>query len=554
MKGAVETVRKWSLARQFFVGQLVFVLALTAAISWVLYLDAEQSTYETSTDRMLAIATTFADDPFVSESVGLPNPSAALQPYAIEVMDDLGVDFITIMAPDRTRYTHRNPEEIGSQYIGSVQQALDGRSHTEIFSGTLGPSVRAIVPVTDDDGSVVAMVAAGVTVDTVTIARDAQLPLVFLIAAGAVTAGAVVAHLLSRHLRRATLGLGTDQLSHMFVFYDSVLHSVREGLILTNPRGELVLYNDQAAQLLALPVARAGQPTSAATLNLPASLNELLTTGRQAIDEFHVTADRILVVNQEAAVPGGGTPSPGAKPLGTVTTLRDHTEIESLTGELQTMRTLTDALRAQTHEHANRLHTIVSLIELDRRAEALDFATRDLAQSQRLTDDVLGAIDEPFITALLVGKAAQANERGIDLQITVDGSIDTAHLDPSDLVTIIGNLLDNAFDAAAESADRRVVLTLQRSGEEINIAVHDTGSGMSTSGAAAFALGFSTKESHPVSGAGRGLGLALVRQAVQRLGGSIAVTNDGGARFTVLLPLSPDGSDLPTGALGAGNV
>lgn len=554
MKGAVETVRKWSLARQFFVGQLVFVLALTAAISWVLYLDAEQSTYETSTDGMLAIATTFADDPFVSESVGLPNPSAALQPYAIEVMDDLGVDFITIMAPDRTRYTHRNPEEIGSQYIGSVQQALDGRSHTEIFSGTLGPSVRAIVPVTDDDGSVVAMVAAGVTVDTVTIARDAQLPLVFLIAAGAVTAGAVVAHLLSRHLRRATLGLGTDQLSHMFVFYDSVLHSVREGLILTNPRGELVLYNDQAAQLLALPVARAGQPTSAATLNLPASLNELLTTGRQAIDEFHVTADRILVVNQEAAVPGGGTPSPGAKPLGTVTTLRDHTEIESLTGELQTMRTLTDALRAQTHEHANRLHTIVSLIELDRRAEALDFATRDLAQSQRLTDDVLGAIDEPFITALLVGKAAQANERGIDLQITVDGSIDTAHLDPSDLVTIIGNLLDNAFDAAAESADRRVVLTLQRSGEEINIAVHDTGSGMSTSGAAAFTLGFSTKESHPVSGAGRGLGLALVRQAVQRLGGSIAVTNDGGARFTVLLPLSPDGSNLPTGALGAGNV
>ncbi|WP_019483378.1 sensor histidine kinase [Arthrobacter sp. TB 23] len=532
-------MRKWSLARQFFAGQLVFVLALTAAISWVLYLDAEQNTYETSADRMLAIATTFADDPFVSTSLELADPSAALQPYAIEVMDDLGVDFITIMAPDRTRFTHRNPEEIGSRYIGSVEQALAGRSHTETFSGTLGPSVRAIMPVTDGDGEVVAMVAAGVTVNTVTIARNAQLPLLFLIAAGAVTAGAAVSFLLSRHLRRATLGLGTDQLSHMFVFYDSVLHSVREGLVLTNPRGELVLYNDQAAHLLGLPPARAGQPTAAAGLDLPPSLVELLTTGRQAIDEFHVTTDRILVVNQEAAVPGGGTRASGAKPLGTVTTLRDHTEIESLTGELQTMRTLTDALRAQTHEHANRLHTIVSLIELDRRAEALDFATRDLTRSQQLTDDVLGALDEPFITALLVGKAAQANERGIELAIAVDGSIETSHLDPSALVTIIGNLLDNAFDAAADSLGRKVSLTLERRGDNLELAVRDSGSGLTAAGTDAFTLGFSTKETEVAGGPGRGLGLALVRQAVQRLGGAISVANDDGARFTVLLPLDP---------------
>ena len=547
-------MRKWSLARQFFVGQLVFVLALTAAISWVLYLDAEQSTYENSAARMLAIATTFADDPYVSDSVSLPDPSAALQPYAIEVMDDLSVDFITIMAPDRTRFTHRNPDQIGAPYIGSIEQALGGRAQTETFSGTLGPSVRAIVPVIDDDGAVVAMVAAGVTVDTVTIARNAQLPLLFLIAAGAVTAGAVVSFLLSRHLRRATLGLGTDQLAHMFVFYDSVLHSVREGMILTNPRGELVLYNDQAAHLLGLPPARAGQPATARDLDLPPSLVDLLTTGRQAIDEFHVTADRILVVNQEAAVPGG-TPPPGAKPMGTVTTLRDHTEIESLTGELATMRTLTDALRAQTHEHANRLHTIVSLIELDRRSEALDFATRDLTQSQQLTDDVLGAIDEPFITALLVGKAAQANERGIELAIAVDGQIETSHLDPGALVTIIGNLLDNALDAAADSRDRRVSLTLERSGNDVMITVRDSGPGLSATGADAFTLGFSTKE--PTSGgAGRGLGLALVRQAVQRLGGSLTVANDDGARFTVLLPLiatqSPTQSPIADGVSPGG--
>lgn len=524
-------MKNWSLARQFFVGQLIFVLALTSTISWVLYLDAEENTFNSASQRMLAVATTFANDPFVLNAVQQPDPSAPLQPYAAEVMDELGVDFVTIMDTDRTRYTHRNESEIGGQYIGSIDQALTGISHVEVFTGTLGPSVRAIVPVLTDDDDVTALVSAGVTVDTVSITRNAQLPLVWLIAAGALTAGTIVSLLLSRHLRRATLGLGTDQLSRMFVFYDSVLHSVRDGLVLTNPRGELVLYNDQAAALLNLPPAVAREPKPAADVGLPSSVRDLLLSGRRAMDEFHVTDDRVLVVNQEPAVPDAG-----AKPLGTVTTIRDHTELEALSDEVQTMRTLTGALRAQTHEHANRLHTIVSLIELDRRAEALEFATKDLEQSQQLTDEVVAAIDEPFIAALLVGKAAQANERGLNLGIDVAGTLETRGMDPRDLVTIIGNLLDNAFDAAASSEKRAVTLSIRTAPDDhgtILIDVADSGSGLTDSEReAVFTLGFSSKGT---AGA-RGLGLALVRQAVNRLGGTVAVTNDGGARFTVRLP------------------
>ncbi|NJC22032.1 sensor histidine kinase regulating citrate/malate metabolism [Arthrobacter pigmenti] len=524
-------MKRWSLARQFFVGQLVFVLALTSTISWVLYLDAEENTFDAASQRMLAVATTFANDPFVLNAVQSPNPSTVLQPYAAQVMDELGVDFVTIMDTDRTRYTHRNESEIGGEYIGSVDQALAGDSHVEVFTGTLGPSVRAIVPVLTNDDDVTALVSAGVTVDTVSIARNAQLPLVWLIALGALTAGTIVSLLLSRHLRRATLGLGTEQLSRMFVFYDSVLHSVRDGLVLTNPRGELVLYNDQAAALLNLPPAVPGHPRHAADVGLPPSISDLLTSGRRASGEFHVTDDRVLVVNQEPAVPDAA-----AKPLGTVTTIRDHTELEALSDEVQTMRTLTGALRAQTHEHANRLHTIVSLIELDRRAEALEFATKDLEQSQQLTDEVVAAIDEPFITALLVGKAAQANERGLRLAIDVAGRLETQGMDPRDLVTIIGNLLDNAFDAAASSQNRAVTLsigTAQADPGTIIIDVADSGAGLTDAEQEEiFTLGFSSKGA---AGA-RGLGLALVRQAVNRLGGTVRVANDDGAHFTVSLP------------------
>ena len=537
-------MRNWSLARQFFIGQLVFVLALTTTISWVLYLDAEDNTFDSASARMLAVATTFANDPFVLEAVQSPNPSDLLQPYAAEVMDELGVDFVTIMDTDRTRYTHRNPSEIGGQYIGSVEQALGGVPHVELFTGTLGPSVRAIVPVTTPDNTVTALVSAGVTVDTVSIARNAQLPLVWLIAAGALTAGTIVSLVLSRHLRRATLGLGTEQLSRMFVFYDSVLHSVRDGLALTNLRGDLVLYNDQAAALLNLPPSVPGEPKPASDVGLSPSIRELLASGRRAVDEIHVTDDRVLVVNQEPAVPASGT-----KPLGTVTTIRDHTELEALSDEVQTMRTLTEALRAQTHEHANRLHTIVSLIELDRGTEALEFATRDLQQSQQLTDEVVAAIDEPFITALLVGKAAQANERGLHLDIDVAGTLETHGMDPRDLVTIIGNLLDNAFDAAASSEERSVSLSIHTAGDDagfVDIGVGDSGPGLSEAQLGTiFTLGSSSKGTAGT----RGLGLALVRQAVHRLGGTIAVTNDGGALFTVRLPAGPR---APEGADPAG--
>ncbi len=532
---------RWSIARQFFAAQLVFVLVLSASLSVILYADAEQGVNDAAAERMVAVSTAIALEPAVLDAVVGPDPSATLQPYAVDVMDSLGVDFITIMAPDRTRYTHRNPQQIGKAYIGSVSEALAGRQLTETYAGTLGPSIRSIVPVIDDDGTVRAMVAAGITVDRAAIARDAQLPLIAGIALGALALGALVSFLLSRRLRDVTLGMGPAELSRTFVFYDSVLHSVREGLLLTDASGRIVLYNDQAARLLGLD--GTPEPVPASRLAITPSLRDLLASGRRARDEVHLTDSRVLVVNQEPAVPptasGRGPQAQAA--LGTVTMLRDHTEIEALTGQIETMRTLTDALRSQTHEHANRLHTIVSLVELGRSADALDFATRDLQQSQRLTDEVLQAVDEPFIAALLVGKAAQANERGVALTTDIEAGAQPAGLNPADLVTIIGNLLDNAFDEAAASEHPHVMLTVRRGRDrsgasQLEIAVEDNGNGLPDSEKAKiFDFGYSTKEP---AAAGRGIGLALVRQAVQRFDGSIEVTetDDGGARFTVRLP------------------
>ncbi|WP_018772290.1 sensor histidine kinase [Arthrobacter sp. 131MFCol6.1] len=559
-------IRRWSIARRLFAANLLFVVALTAIVGTAVFLDARDHAYEEAGRRMAGIATTVADAPFVLAAADTANPTALLQPYALKIMNDADADFVTIMAPDRTRWTHPRDEELGKPYIGSIDAALHGQVFTEVMAGTLGPSVRTIAPVKDADGKVRALVAAGVTVRTVDVALSGRLPALLAISLALLAGGSAAAWLLGRYLRRVTRGWGPEELGQLFAYYESVLHSVREGVILIDPKGKVVMYNDQAAELLGLrkQSADGGPPPGAdgagaagggrraapslAELPLAPSLKELFESGRTALDEIHLTGSRILVVNQGPAVgpesagarqrgAESGAAVSGAPVYGTVATIRDRTEIESLGSELETMRTLSDALRAQTHEHANRLHTIVSLMELGRGPEALDFATKDLELSQRLSDDLVSSIEEPVLGALIMGKAAEAHERGVELTLNTGGSTAVTGLAVQDLVAILGNLLDNAIDAAAEApAPRLVELTVETTGSALEITVEDSGPGIDPAAVEdVFRHGFSTKAPGPF---GRGLGLALVRQSVQRLGGTMTITSPAGALFRVTLPVT----------------
>ena len=539
-------IHRWSIARRLFVANLLIVLAFIAVAGTATYIDARDRSYEEAGRRMTGVAAAVAANPLVLQAADAPDPTALLEPYALDVMAGSGADFVTIMAPDRTRWTHPNVEEIGKPYIGSIEAPLRGEVFTEVTAGTLGPSVRTVVPVKDAAGNIKALVAAGVTVRTVDVALSGRLPALLALGLVLLVGGSLASWLLGRYLRRVTRGWGPEQLAQLFAYYESVLHSVREGLILIDTKGRVVMYNDQAAELLGLEPRDSdvdpSRPPLLADLPLAPSLQELFASGRTAHDEIHLTGPRIVVVNQGPAV---GPHSPGARRpavFGTVATIRDRTEIESLGSELETMRTLSDALRAQTHEHANRLHTMVSLLELGRTREALEFATKDLALSQQLTDEMVSSVDEPVLSALIMGKAAEANERGVKMTLSAQGSASVTGLAVQDLVTILGNLLDNAIDAAADGAlPRTVELTVEYDAEGLDITVEDSGSGVDPAAVEdIFRHGFSTKASGP---SGRGIGLALVRQAVQRLAGTMTITGTGGARFHVFLPAIAAGTD-----------
>jgi two-component system CitB family sensor kinase len=521
--------RRWSIAGQLFALQVLVVTVLIAMGTAGAVLLARQDARDAAVEEVTAIADTLAGSPTVISALGSPDPSAHLQPYAEATRIATHTDFIVVMAPDRTRYTHPTAELIGQPFIGSVDDALAGHTIVETYTGTLGESVRTVVPVHAPGGAVIGLVSVGITTDAINRRILDQIPAVaaaILVALGLAGAGS---WLLSRRLRRQTHGLGPAEMTRMYEYYDAVLHSVREGLVVVDRDGRLALINDEGRRLLDL----GDEPLTdrpAADLPLPPEVRDLLTGRHPVVDEPVLAGDRVLVANQQVTRFEG-------RPLGTVLTLRDHTELRALTGELDSVRGLTEALRAQAHEAANRLHTVLTMVELGRTDEAVRLATAELTLAQQLTDQVVGSLDEPALAALLLGKSAQAAERGVELTVEGESTLTGEPVPVADLLTVVGNLVDNALEAVAGTEPPRRVRVLVRAGDtDVLVRVTDTGPGIpADQTGSVFARGWSTKRD------GRGIGLSLVRQVADRHGGDYAVTaaESGGAVISVRLPVRP---------------
>jgi two-component system, CitB family, sensor kinase len=535
--------KRLNVAQQVFALTFTVIFLLVGTGAFLVFWEVRRDVRAHAEDRVLTLASALAELPEVGEALAEPEPAevtARLQPLATSVRVATGTDFIVFMTPDRIRYTHPVPERVGRPFVGTVAPALEGHAFTETYEGTLGPSVRAVVPVLDGEGELTALLSIGILQDKIGSELRRRLSPVVFVSAGALLVAAAGSYAVSRRLDRQTLGLGPEQLTRLYEHHDAVLHAVREGLLIVSPRGELVLANDQARRLLGLGDDPEGRPVTALGLHPP--MARLLTSGEPVTDRLCVYADRVLVANQEPIEHDG-------RRLGTVTTLRDHTELEALAGELDSERGFTEALRSQAHESANRLHTVVTLVELGKPEQAVEFATGELASAQALTDRLTDAVEEPALAALLLGKAAQAAEKGVEFTVTEDTAVAPGRIAARDLVTLVGNLVNNAIDAAlAGPPPRRVTVTARSepgAAGQLLVRVADSGRGVDSAHLGdIFGRGWTTKPA--VGPHGQGLGLALVRQVIDRYGGEVEVGSGpgGGAVFTVRLR---PGTDAGTG-------
>ncbi len=501
-----------SLAGQAIALQILVIAVIVLAGSALALLDARRDADAAARQQVIGIATALADSPSTATAIESGRATEILQPVTEAVRTNTDIAFITIMAPDRTRFTHTDPKQIGGQYIGTIEPALRGETFSEVFTGTLGPSIRAVVPVRNESGQIVGLVSAGILQQSLADRWRSQFPVIIAISLAALAISMVGVWMIRRRLLRQTHGLRPDELRVMYEHHDAILHSVSEGLIVLDRKGVAVV-NDEARRLLAL----APGPVD------PSDLPEFLRSHNPgARDEVHVTEDRVLVVNRSRVSDSDSE----------VVTIRDRTELQGALGELSTLKVLTDTLRSQAHEAANKLHTIVTMVEMGRADEAVQFATNELELSQQLVDRLSNAVSEPALVALLLGKAAQADERGIELTITEDthlpSNADDVPLTGQEMVTVLGNLIDNAMDAC-DREDPWVEVTVSQDNGTLLIRVADSGPGMDAGTfEKAMERGYSTKGDSDH----HGLGLALVAQVVKRHNGSLTADVSYGSVVT----------------------
>ncbi len=512
------------LALQIGIVLLVVIVGALAALL-VVRTQLDRS-YE---GRSLAVADSVASLPTVREAVRAGDPGRILQPLAEEIRLATGATFIVITDERGIRFTHPNPERIGEMVSTDPEPALSGVPWSGTQEGTLGMSVRGKVPVVADDGTVVGMVSVGFLQAEVGSQLLSQLPTLGAFLVAAVTLGALGSLLLARHLKSQTFGLEPAEIAGLLEQREAILHGIREGAVAVDLDGRITLVNDEARRLLSVDPSAIGRRVDEVVG--PGRVRDVLVGTLDRPDQLVITDGRVLVANRMPVYLHGEV-------TGAVVTLRDRTELAEVLRELEGVRTVTDALRAQAHEFSNRLHTIVGLVELGRHGEAIRLSTEDAVVHQELIESLLGRVGDPTLSALLLAKAVVASERGISLRLSDDTLLVDEVDDPHDLVTIIGNLVDNALDAVAvgpTSGGRWVDVGVRAEAEAIIVRVADSGPGVDPVNLdRVFEEGFTTKE--PGSQPMRGLGLALVRQVVQRRGGEITVATQGGAVFTVRLP------------------
>lgn len=521
-----------TLAGQFLVLQLTVLLVVVAVASVVSVQQSDADFRDTRGARLRAAAESMANipavrDPYLEGEVA--DRRASLTSYTQQVRTRVQASGVYLTDPDGVVL-------VSSDFGGrdrridlddsSVQQLRTWTGDVDDF-GT--PSIAAQVPIIDDAGELVGIAMVAEEYPTWGERARSVLPDLLTFAGLGLGLGVAGAFLLSRLIRRRTRGLEPAAIAALADQREALLHSIREGVVAVADDGTVTVLSDSARELIGLEGEVEGRRVD--DLELDPAVRDLLADATEIRDHVVVLGERVLVVNRNPVVEGG-------RRVASVTTLRDRTELLALQSELSARESITNTLRAQTHEFHNQLHTISGLVQLGEYDEVSRLVGTLSRRRRDISDAVTSHVDDPAVAALLIAKTSLAAERGVDLVMATDS--DLPRLDPeasTDVGTVLGNLVDNAVDASVSVGGTSVEVDLRLDGDVVRLAVADTGPGVRPEMVGEiFRRGWSTKAA---TAEGRGVGLALVQVVCERRGGAVTVRlgQDGsGAVFEAELP------------------
>lgn len=517
-----------TLASQFLLLQVAVLFVVVAVTGVVSFRQSEADFSDQRGDRLRAAAEGLASTQAVQDELAAPGARTALSFYAQQRADTVGATAVYLTDAEGVVFASTDPTSYDERVDLGPGTVLQGRAWTGDIEVRGDRAIAAEVPVYSREQPIRLVGVAVVAEDYPPFAdrlRQALDDMVVFLGLGLLL-GVVGSWLLARLIKRRTRGLEPAEISALADQREALLTSIREGVVAVDGSGTVTVTSESARELLGLPADAVGRRL--ADLELSEPVRDLLAGPDEVHDAVVVVGGRAVVVNRNPVTGAEGT-------VGTVTTLRDRTELLALESELQVRRSVTDTLRAQTHEFSNQLHTISGLVQLEEYDEVGRLIGTLTRRRAAISDEVTAKVEDPTVAALLIAKTSLAAERRVALELTPDSAL--PHVDPElsgDLTTVLGNLVDNAVDAAG--ADGTVTIGLHARDDGVVLEVGDSGPGVPPERVAEiFHRGFSTK---PADATGRGVGLALVQVVCERRAGSVTVGDgpDGGALFTAVLP------------------
>lgn len=502
----------------------LMVYSVTGSILLVIFAlyfaQITKATREGVKETALAVARTLADSPDLVRGLEHPPQSNLIQPIALAVMQRNNLLFAVVTDMRGIRYSHPNPSLLGKAFIGEdLRPALQAKENVAINHGVLDEALRVFTPVYNASHQQIGVVSVGISLEKVEqqISRN-RWDAIWLVLFSALL-GALAAWGLARMLKRELFGLEPWEISALFEQRQAMLQSLREGVIAVDQQGQITMVNLAARQILA------DDP-----LNTPllVTLREVSRSGQAREDQEINCNGRLLLCNTLPIRAHN-------QQAGAITTFRDKTEISQLMQRMDGLVSYLDALRTHSHEFMNKLHVILGLLHM-KRYDKLETYILQTAQNYQLdVGAIQRTIQSPVVAGFLLGKITRAKEAGFTLTLADECRVpDNANEEQTAvLVTVLGNLIENALDAMAAQPAGEVSLLLHYQNGILSGEVSDDGPGIPAQNLSAiFDKGFSNKGEH------RGVGLYLARQQLEKLGGELSVESEPGVftQFFVQIP------------------
>lgn len=515
----------------------IILLSLVVTVSSILLsIGFVMRTMETAIEseievNVLNISRTVARIPDIVTAFETEDPSTLIQPIVEEIRQSTSnIEFIVVTNLEGIRYSHPNPARIGARFVGGDETAalLEGKEYISTAIGTLGASTRAFTPVYNSQGSRIGMVSVGILHENIDEAKTKLRQELYLAILIGTLIGLIGSILLAKNIKHLLMGLEPEEIAKLYKERNAILEAVKEGIIAIDPQGKITLMNSAAKKIL--PFTKQdiiGEPIDKIIPNT--NMLKVLHSGIGEYNQEEMVQGTNIVVNILPIKDKGKT-------IGAITSFRDKTEMTVLAEELTGFKLLVDALRANTHEFMNKLHVILGLIQLGDYTEAEKYIMNVSENQQQIISFITKNIKDTNIAALLIGKYSAAKELGIQMDIHPDSFINrlSNKIPGSLLITLLGNLIENAFDALQNiEGNKRVDILVKENNKDIVFSIKDNGQGIDvTHKNFIFQQGFTTKAE------GRGIGLHLVKQNVDSLKGSIRFRSrlSKGTHFIIRIP------------------